>query len=66
MGNRASNQLNVRNLFDKKIFLSLLQELEHVRKINSVKKQFYIFNLPYNGKPPQLSEWRRKVDIRTT
>merc|ERR1711893_87844 len=56
----------MRRLFDKKIFLDLLQELEHMRKINSVKKQFYIFNLQYFGKLARLSDWRRKVDIRTT
>jgi len=35
----------MRVLFDKKIFLNLLLELEQMRKINSVKKQFYIFNI---------------------
>ena len=37
-----------------------------MRKINSVKKQFYIFHLQYYGKLARLSDWRRKVDIRTT
>ena len=41
-------------------------QVEQMRKINSVKKQFYIFNLPYFGKPPSLNEWRKKVDTRTT
>jgi len=41
----------MRVLFDKKVFLSLLHELENMRKILQVKKMYYIFHLPYEGKP---------------
>lgn len=34
----------MRLLFDKKVFLDLLQELERMRKVNSVKKKNYLFN----------------------
>jgi len=56
----------MRVLFDKKIFLSLLTELEQMRKIYQVKKQFYLFNVPYFGKPSSMSDWHRKVEARTT
>lgn len=26
----------------------------------------YLFHLPYYGKPARLSDWRKKVDHRTT
>ncbi len=41
----------MRVLFDKKVFLALLHELENMRKILQVKKMYYIFHLPYEGKP---------------
>jgi hypothetical protein len=40
-----------RVLFDKKLFLSLLTELENMRKVLQVKKMHYIFNTAYEGKP---------------
>ena len=33
----------MRGLFDKKVFLALLSELEHTRKMHSVKKRDYLF-----------------------
>jgi len=34
--------------------------------VQSVKKQMYLFHLPYYGKPARLNDWRRQVDNRTT
>ena len=56
----------MRTLFDKKVFMSLLIELENLRKILNVKKCFYIFNLPYEGKSSQTSEHYSRVEERTT
>lgn len=56
----------MRVLFDKKVFLSLLTELESMRKILQVKKMFYIFHVPYEGKPEAMGEWHNKVAQRTT
>lgn len=57
-----------RILFDKKVFMQLLQELENMRKVLQVKKMFYIFNLRYEGKGKNATDdnWRRKVQHRTT
>lgn len=70
----TGNRTEVRNrkgwgmrvLFDKKVFLSLLTELESMRKILQVKKMFYIFHVPYEGKPEEMSDWYKKVEKRTT
>lgn len=56
----------MRVLFDKKVFLSLLHELENMRKILQVKKMYYIFHLPYEGKPQRMNDWHWKVAHRTT
>jgi hypothetical protein len=40
-----------RILFDKKTFHALLVDLERMRKVLNLKKSFYIFHLPYEGKP---------------
>ena len=56
----------MRVLFDKKVFQNTLVELEQMRKLYSVKKQFYLFHLPYFGKPTQMNAWHRKVEARTT
>ena len=61
-----STALNLRLLFDKKIFLDLLRELEQVRKVQSVKKKNYLFHIPYEGKDNALDDWRKLVNIRTT
>jgi len=37
-------------LFDKKVFLFMLNELEKMRKLLSVKKKNYIFHDQYMGK----------------
>ncbi len=66
VGSRNTKGWGMRVLFDKKIFLALLLELAQMRKINSVKKQFYIFNIQYRGKMNHLKDWRKKVDARTT
>lgn len=52
----------MRVLFDKKVFLSLLNELESMRKILQVKKMFYLFHVPYEGKPQSMSDWHKKVN----
>ena len=36
-----------------------------MRKVLQVKKMYYIFNLPYGGKPASLNKWHRKVQHRT-
>ena len=66
VGSRNTKGWGMRVLFDKKIFLGQLKELEQMRKINSVKKQYYIFNRPYRGKMWVLKDWRKKVDARST
>lgn len=38
-------------LFDKKTFYSLLIDLERMRKVLNLKKRFYLFHIPYEGKP---------------
>jgi hypothetical protein len=63
---RNTKGWGMRVLFDKKVFLSLLTELESMRKILQVKKMFYIFHVPYEGKPEAMSEWHGKVAKRTT
>lgn len=53
-----------RILFDKKTFYSLLIDLERMRKILNLKKSFFIFHIPYTGKPSDMSSWHNKVEIR--
>lgn len=55
-----------RILFDKKTFYALLIDLERMRKVLNLKKSFYIFHIPYEGKPAQLNSWHRKVEGRIT
>ena len=55
-----------RILFDKKTFHALLIDLERMRKILNLKKSFYIFHIPYEGKPKNLDGWHRKVEARIT
>ena len=55
-----------RILFDKKTFHLLLVDLERMRKVLNLKKSFYIFHIPYEGKPSQLNSWHRKVESRIT
>jgi hypothetical protein len=64
----------MRSLFDKKVFLSLLNELDQIRRLHKVKKRFYLFHISYNGKalwnedsaPTQFStkmqKWHKKVE----
>lgn len=56
----------MRILFDKKTFFSLLQDLERMRKILNLKKSFYIFHIPYEGKPSEMNKWHKKVEARMT
>ncbi len=37
-----------------------------MRKVLYLKKSFYIFHIPYEGKPAQLNSWHKKVDARIT
>lgn len=53
-------------LFDKKTFHLLLIDLERLRKILNLKKSFYIFHIPYEGKPADMNSWHRKVEMRIT
>ena len=63
---KNSKGWGMRVLFDKKVFQYTLVELEQMRKLYSVKKQFYLFHLPYFGKPKKMTPWYRKVEARTT
>jgi hypothetical protein len=51
-------------LFDKKIFYMLLMDLERMRKILYLKKSFFIFHILYEGKPPVMDKWHKKVEAR--
>ncbi|CDW87773.1 transient receptor potential cation subfamily member 4 [Stylonychia lemnae] len=51
-------------LFDKKTFHALLLDLERMRTVLNLKKSFYIFHIPYEGKPAQLTNWHLKVEHR--
>jgi hypothetical protein len=44
----------------------MLNELERMRKLLSVKKKFYIFHDQYYGKHISEESWHRKVAARTT
>jgi hypothetical protein len=37
-----------------------------MRKVLNLKKSFYIFHIPYEGKPSQLNSWHKKVESRIT
>ena len=63
---RHTKGWGMRVLFDKKVFLSLLTELESMRKILQVKKMMFLFHVPYEGKSEKLGEWHKKVELRTT
>lgn len=51
-------------LFDKKVFFSILQDLERMRKVLNLKKCFFIFHIPYDGKPQEMNSWHKKVESR--
>jgi hypothetical protein len=51
MNNLKRKGWGTRILFDKKTFHSLLVDLERMRKVLNLKKSFYIFHIPYEGKP---------------
>lgn len=53
-------------LFDKKMFHMLLIDLERMRRVLNLKKSFYIFHIPYEGKPQQMDAWHKKVEARIT
>jgi len=54
----------MRLLFDKKTFYEQLVDLERLRKVLNLKKQIFIFNVEYLGKPTHLTSWRHKVNQR--
>ncbi len=56
----------MRLLFDKKTFHALLLDLERMRTVLNLKKSLFIFNIPYEGKPSQLTNWHMKVEFRIT
>lgn len=56
----------MRLLFDKKTFHALLLDLERMRTVLNLKKSLFIFNIPYEGKPSQLTNWHLKVEFRIT
>lgn len=41
-------------------------DLERMRKVLNLKKSFYIFHIPYEGKPKEMNNWHRKVEGRIT
>jgi hypothetical protein len=43
-----------------------LIDLERMRRVLNLKKSFYIFHIPYEGKPRELNAWHRKVEGRIT
>lgn len=47
----------MRLLFDKKVFHKLLMDMERMRKLLNLKKQFFIFHIPYEGKPVDMNAW---------
>jgi hypothetical protein len=53
-------------IIDKRIILNLLIDLQRFRKLLNLKKQFFIFHLPYNGKPKSMAKWHNKVEVRVT
>ena len=53
-------------IFDKKTFHAMLVDLERMRKVLYLKKSFYIFHIPYEGKPSEMNSWHRKVEMRMT
>lgn len=66
MNNLKRKGWGTRILFDKKTFHALLVDLERMRKVLNLKKSFYIFHIPYEGKPQQLNSWHKKVETRIT
>lgn len=56
----------MRMLFDKKTFHALLLDLERMRTVLNLKKSLFIFHIPYEGKPKQLTNWHKKVEFRIT
>jgi hypothetical protein len=44
----------------------MLVDLERMRKIMNLKKCFFIFHIPYEGKPKEMNEWHLKVEKRIT
>lgn len=53
-------------IVDKKILLNLFIDLQRFRKLLNLKKSFYIFHLPYTGKPEDMRKWHQKVEVRVT
>ena len=53
-------------LFDKKTFFNLLTDLDRMRKVLNLKKCFFIFHIPYEGKPKEMDQWHHKVEARVT
>jgi hypothetical protein len=35
-----------------------------MRKILNLKKRFFIFHIPYEGKPSEMDSWHKKVEER--
>lgn len=38
--------------------------MERMRKLINLKKQFFIFHIPYEGKPDDMHSWHLKVEQR--
>lgn len=44
----------------------MLIDLERMRKVLNLKKCFFIFHIPYEGKPSEMNAWHLKVEARVT
>ena len=53
-------------IIDKKILYRMLLDLQRYRKLQNLKKSFFIFHRSYDGKPPEMAKWHDKVEIRVT
>lgn len=53
-------------IVDKRILYRLLLDLQRYRKLQNLKKSFFIFHRSYDGKPPEMAKWHHKVEIRVS
>lgn len=53
-------------IIDKKILYRMLLDLQRYRKMQNLKKSFFIFHRSYDGKPPEMAKWHEKVEVRVT
>lgn len=53
-------------IVDKRIVYRLLLDLQRYRKLQNLKKSFFIFHRSYDGKPPEMAKWHHKVEVRVS